>query len=603
MSEKNINSRGKKSTQELSERLQTCLEEAVKSEQKLSELKQENSALRETIFKLEENISEYKRTGNVFYNKSQDHLTEELEQRVKDRTFQLEKEKALLNAVIGQMPVGVIIVEAPSGKMDYWNTEIEKIWKQPTSPLSRIEEYKKFKAFRPDGRRYLPEEWPLSRSIRSGEIVRDEEIVIEREDGSYGTLLISSAPIRDSEGNITEGLAVDIDITERKALENEKQKIYEELQKHVAELNATLNSIADGIIISDIDGNIVTFNKKAKNIFGNPQIGEPLRISQLDVAREDGTKLEDEDAPALHALRGEPIIGMVLSIKPPGSDSIWVNLTAASIKSADTTTIGVVSVFTDITHLKTIENQCRVLSATLEKSVLERTEQIEATNRELESLTYSITHDLYSPLRSIDGFNSLLSEKIKINQCDPEGISYIERSHVSIQKIEFMVDTIRNILSLLKDVPTREEVNLSSIVSEVVDRIKITAGSRTGEITVEPDVTAFADKRFVTIIIEHLIDNAFKFTKDKPQFNIEFGAITKDNKTIYYIKDNGIGFKNEYSDKLFRPFYRLQGALSESDGYGTGLAIVHAIVKKHIGEIWAEGEEGKGAIFYFTLGQ
>jgi signal transduction histidine kinase len=236
----------------------------------------------------------------------------------------------------------------------------------------------------------------------------------------------------------------------------------------------------------------------------------------------------------------------------------------------------------------------------LERRVEQRTRELAASNQELEAFSYSVSHDLRAPLRTIDGFSLALKEDF--SEClNAEGQDYIERVRNGVQRMGSLIDALLQLSRVTRSEVQRERVDLSAIVQQVFQDLRATAPERDVEMMAQPGVLAMADPRLVRIAFENLVGNAFKYSSRKEHARIEFGSDAREGRTVYFIRDNGVGFDMQYVDRLFTAFQRLHGD-REFKGSGIGLATVSRIIRRHHGDIWAEGEVDKGATFYFTLG-
>ncbi|MBN1487409.1 MAG: PAS domain S-box protein [Anaerolineae bacterium] len=243
--------------------------------------------------------------------------------------------------------------------------------------------------------------------------------------------------------------------------------------------------------------------------------------------------------------------------------------------------------------------QVQSYASELEARVQERTAQLEAANRELEAFSYSVSHDLRAPLRSIDGFSLALLEDYA-DCVDDIGRDYLKRVRTASQRMAELIDDILRLSRITRTRIHQERVDLSALVQDVASELQQLDPERQVTITIQPHIIATGDRSLLKIVLENLIGNAWKFTRDQPQAKIEFSTQQQANTTIYYIKDNGAGFDMAYANKLFGAFQRLH-TITEFEGNGIGLATVQRIIHKHGGKIWAEGEINKGATFYFTL--
>ena len=238
-------------------------------------------------------------------------------------------------------------------------------------------------------------------------------------------------------------------------------------------------------------------------------------------------------------------------------------------------------------------------SQQLERQVAERTLQLQAANKELEAFSYSVSHDLRAPLRGIDGFSHMLLEDYQ-EKLDDTGKDYIARIRAAAKKMDGLIDSLLKLSRLSRFEMNFKEVNLSLIVQEIASDLKESDKSRKATFIVQEDVMAMCDAELLKIVFENLLSNAWKFTSKRDETVIEFGTLKEDSKTVYYIKDNGVGFDMMYVNKLFSAFKRLHSD-KEYPGTGVGLTTVQRIIRRHNGEIWARGEVENGATFYFTI--
>ena len=242
-------------------------------------------------------------------------------------------------------------------------------------------------------------------------------------------------------------------------------------------------------------------------------------------------------------------------------------------------------------------SRIKKINLELEQRVQERTVQLANINQELESFSYSVSHDLRAPLRAINGFSHALNEDC-YDRLDNKGKEYLNRIQSASLNMSTLIDELLKLSRISKNRLQLERINLSEIVIFMLNMLKHGNPNRKTSFKIDPVVRAIVDKGLFEIFLRNLIDNAWKFTSQNEVTEIEFGKSKIKNESVFYIKDNGIGFDMNYVDKLFEPFQRQH---KEYEGTGIGLAIVNRIIKRHGGRIWAEGEPQKGSTFYFTL--
>jgi signal transduction histidine kinase len=250
-------------------------------------------------------------------------------------------------------------------------------------------------------------------------------------------------------------------------------------------------------------------------------------------------------------------------------------------------------------EIDVLNQQLTLANEDLEARVEQRTKELEASNQELEAFSYSVSHDLRAPLRTIDGFSLALQEDFA-DKLDAHGRDYITRVRNGVQRMGTLIDALLQLSRVTRTELQREQVDLSHVATLVFEELQLSETARTVRWTAQPDMIADADPRLMRVAFENLIGNAWKFTAKTPDAAIEFGSSLADGKTVYFIRDNGAGFDMQYVDRLFTAFQRLHGE-RDFKGSGIGLATVLRIIRRHHGSIWAEGEPGKGATFFFTL--
>ncbi len=235
----------------------------------------------------------------------------------------------------------------------------------------------------------------------------------------------------------------------------------------------------------------------------------------------------------------------------------------------------------------------------LEQRVAERTAQLEAANKELEAFSYSVSHDLRGPLRAIDGYSRILLADYS-HALEPDAQEVLNRIVLATRRMGQLIDDLLKLSRLTRQEMSYAWVDLSSLAHEVVEQLQQQEPQRQVEISITDGLTAFGDLQLLRIVLENLLGNAWKFTRLTTPARIEFGAAWQDGQPTFFIRDNGAGFDMRYVERLFNAFQRLHPS-DEFEGNGIGLATIQRIIQRHGGRVWAEGEVGRGAVFYFQL--
>jgi signal transduction histidine kinase len=253
-----------------------------------------------------------------------------------------------------------------------------------------------------------------------------------------------------------------------------------------------------------------------------------------------------------------------------------------------------------LTEIQSQHAEIEEARATLEQRVADRTSELAAANRELESFSYSVSHDLRAPLRAIDGFsNAVLAEYAP--RLDERGIHFLERVRAGTQKMSQLIDDMLHLSRVTRRPLERVEVDVTGLAGEVAAELARSHPERRVSCIVEPGLSAPGDPHLLTIVFENLLGNAWKFTSIRDDARVEVGQTSIDGQPAFFVRDNGAGFNEAYASKLFGVFQRLHDE-SVFEGTGIGLATVKRIITRHGGLVSAQGVEGAGATFFFTLG-
>lgn len=233
-----------------------------------------------------------------------------------------------------------------------------------------------------------------------------------------------------------------------------------------------------------------------------------------------------------------------------------------------------------------------------ERMLRQRSAELEAAMRELESFSYSVSHDLRAPLRAIDGYSQALCEDYA-EVLDEPARQYLDRTRAAAQRMGNLIDDLLALARVSRHKLNRVEVDLGTLARDSIEQLARAEPERRVAVTIAEMPTVRADARLAAIALDNLLSNAWKYTAQVPDARIELGVGRHDSRPVFFVRDNGVGFDMQYVDKLFRPFQRLHGA--DYPGTGIGLATVARIIQRHGGKVWAEGRPGQGATFFFTL--
>ncbi len=286
-------------------------------------------------------------------------------------------------------------------------------------------------------------------------------------------------------------------------------------------------------------------------------------------------------------------------ILSPANEERWVRETSTIVSDDSARTRVIVGTIRDITARKKNENAIRKLNEELERRVQERTTQLESINSELEAFSYSVSHDLRAPLRSIGGFSKILIDDYR-NILDQRGNDYLQRIQAAGQRMGMLINALLNLSHVTRSVLNRATIDISGMATAIIEDLKSAHPQRNVVFRAQPGITAPADSGLIHIVLENLLGNAWKFTAPRENAEIELFSVVENHRTVYGIRDNGVGFDMDYAGKLFTPFQRLHSA-TDFEGTGIGLATVQRIINRHGGQLWANGAVDHGAAFYFTL--
>ncbi len=347
------------------------------------------------------------------------------------------------------------------------------------------------------------------------------------------------------------------------------------------------------VIVWDFDLRITRFNRAFQRLTGLSE--DDLLGRQLDLLFPEKTR-EKSLAQIRRTLAGERWEAEEIPILRADGSVGTVLWNSATIYASDgKRAIATIAQSQDITERKLAEEEIRNLN----QELTARAEALEMANTELQSFSYSVSHDLRAPLRSIDGFSLALLEDYA-DKLDDSGKNYLQRLRMASQLMGRLIDDLLELSRVGRADMHWRKVDLSQLAREITEGLQTDEPKRHGEFIIAPDISGYGDAPLLRAVLTNLLGNAWKFTGKRKKPKIEFGARNEAGQQVYFVRDNGVGFDMTYKDKLFVPFQRLH-VKDEFPGTGIGLATVKRIIARHRGRVWAEGQAGNGATFYFTL--
>ncbi len=277
----------------------------------------------------------------------------------------------------------------------------------------------------------------------------------------------------------------------------------------------------------------------------------------------------------------------------------WIGVASVEILDDLGRPVGSIGILIDITERKQAEEAMRRAKEGLEGRIAERTAEFEMVVRELESFTYSISHDLRAPLRAIEGFSRILEED-HVQELQGDGPSHLSRVRAAAIRMDMLINDLLVFARLNQQTMSRQQVDLNALVRQALEELKLEQSNRQIRIQHRELPPVYGDQELLRQVVRHLISNALKYTRRREVAEIEVGWREEANEIVYFVKDNGTGFDMAYAEKLFGVFQKLHRT-EEFEGSGVGLAIAHRILRRHGGRIWALSEVDRGAAFFFTL--
>ncbi|MCX7143347.1 MAG: GAF domain-containing protein [Proteobacteria bacterium] len=543
----------------------------------------------------------------------------------------LRDERALLAQVTASSPVGIAVVHS-SGRITFANDAAEGLLGLAKDRITqRGYDAPEWKHTDIGGNPITPEQLPVARVLATGAPVFEVEHGIEWPDGRRVLLSVNAAPLVDHAGAIEGVVAAITDITERKrseqllALEHTVAHALAFEEQRSSGLQAVMRAICRSM------------NWARSTYWRADDAAGVMRFDAVWNAPELDMEGYVDRAAGMTFAPGEGLVGQAWQSAEPvwigdmGNEPPWWReslvsrfemramlafaigsegrtigaLTFASLeaRAPDARLIGAMRVVSSelgqFLQRKHAEEQLRGFNADLERLVAERTRALEAANRELESFSYAVSHDLRAPLRTIGGFSGII-ESTYAERLGTEGRDYLRRVRTAVEQMSTLIEDMLTLSRISRMGLSPRPVDLSALAQEIGRELQAEGGGRAVEWRIAPGLVAAGDPGLMRIAMQNLLANAWKYSSKRNGARIEFGAAEKDGRKEFFVRDNGAGFDMTQSGRMFQPFQRLH-ASAEFPGSGVGLATVARVIERHGGQIRAEGAVGEGASFFFTL--
>jgi PAS domain S-box-containing protein len=475
-------------------------------------------------------------------------------------------------------------------KVGGWEFDVETMEQMWTEEVYRIHEIDfSYKPVVSEGIKfYAPESRPIiteavQRTIEMGEPFDLELEIITAKNNRIKVRAIGKAHMVNGKTVRVSGTFQDI--TEFKRIEEANRKIEEEQR-------IILDSIPAWVFYKDRDNRFIRVNNAFSEVMGLSR--EQLEGKSLwdFYPKEQADAFWRDDLAVIES--GKPKTNIIEPMDSGGS-TLWALTDKIPFRDSQGNIVGIIGFTIDITELKRAEDEVRNLNVLLNSKLAE----LEDLNRELESFAYSVSHDLRTPLRAIDGFSKIIAEDYE-EKLDDEGKRLLGEVRIYTHKMGKLIDDLLAFSRIGRQELTTTRIEMKNIVTKAMLDLDKEASGRNIQLLVGDMPAALGDRLLLSQVMINLLSNAIKFTKNKESAQIEVSGRQEGNEIIYSVKDNGAGFDMKYVDKLFGVFQRLHSA-DDFEGTGVGLAIVQRIIHKHGGRVWAEGKINEGATFFFAL--
>ena len=440
--------------------------------------------------------------------------------------------------------------------------------------------------------------WAVPRALR-GEVASNVLYGVSRKDtGERWIASYSFGPVRGEHGEIIGSVVIGRDVT---AQVEARSALAESELRH----RRLFESMPQGVVYQAADGRITAANPAAQHLLGltlDQLQGRTSADPRWRAVREDGSDFPREQHPSSVALAtGRAVHDVVMGVFNPADDAYrWIVVDAVPLfHPGEDRPYEAYTTLNDVTEKRKADAAVRRLNAELESRVKSRTSQLEGANEELEAFSYSVSHDLRAPLRAIDGFSAIVAAEAH-DRLTPEEVADLERVRAAAQRMGALIDDLLSLSRASRKPLAVAPVDITAMAGEIVGDLRESSGGREVEVVVQPGLAATADASLLRIVLVNLVGNAWKFTSTQPAAHIEVGREQVGGEDAFFVRDDGIGFDQDQASRLFTAFQQLHRP-GEFEGSGIGLATVRRIIARHGGRVWAEGEPGTGATFWFQL--
>jgi len=497
---------------------------------------------------------------------------------------------AVLTSVLDTLGTGVILADE-NGKLLALNRAAVQTFGSGQTQTTASEWEKRCAWYLPDGVTACPRnELPPARALR-GEAMDAVETFLRHPEAPEGKWVsVTARPLEHPDTRLHGALLVLSDIAEYK-------NTAKALRHSMHLLRIILETLPVAVWVTNNEGSIIMKNKAAEGIWPGAEYPGIDQFGEYKACwRSTGKSMDAHEWPLAHALtHGEALVGEVLDIECLDGTRKTIVDSAVPIWDNSRQIVGAIVVHEDITELRREEEKVKRLNEELKRRAIE----VDAVNKELEAFSHSVSHDLRAPLRGIDGFSRALLEDYA-GKLDAQGQDYLQRVCAASGRMSRLIDDLLELARVTRTEIRRTQVDMSALAQTIAAELKKHSPERQVEFVITPGMVVEADPQLLRIVLENLLGNAFKFTQKQPRAAIEMGLAQDQGKTVYFVRDNGVGFDMTYAGKLFGAFQRLH-AVTEFEGTGVGLASVQRIIQRHGGTVSAQGAVGRGATFYFTL--